>query len=371
MCAALAVGGCRVSGGAPVRHARLSALQVTGGDGRYPAFDPGVLHYAVRCADGTALQVAAAAEEEDATLRLLHDGSTATGAVQASVTVNSDHDVAVEVSDRRGTATYYLHCIPPEFPDIEIETRTAAVSEGLLLMTPGLRRPDQSFLAIVDNNGVPRWVMRPNVQARNFRRYPDGRYSFSARADGTEPTVILNADFERIDTVTLAGDLDPRHTGGLDFLVMENGNYLLMSYYPAARDLSAFTCTGAAMSRPCSAMEPADDSIIQEVTPAGTVVLEWNSWHHVKIADCTMHRFPNDYAHLNSLYELEGDIVVGLRGCAQVLRLERATGAVAWQLGRHRADAGRPPGAGERRHPVPAGGGRPGGRILRPAPRDG
>ncbi len=43
----------------------------------YPSFEPGVLHYAVRCADATALLVMAKAEAADATLRLLHDGSTA------------------------------------------------------------------------------------------------------------------------------------------------------------------------------------------------------------------------------------------------------------------------------------------------------
>ena len=333
----------------------------------YPSFEPGVLHYAVRCSDGTALRVAAEAEEEDATLRLLHDGSTATGSVQASVTVNDDHDLAVEVSNRRGAATYYLHCIPPDFPDIAIETRTAAVSDGLLLMTPsvrgallmpGVRRLGTSFLAIVDNNGVPRWVMRSDLEARNFRRYPDGRYSFSTRADGAEPTVILNADLEPIDTVTLAGGLDPLYTGGLDFLIMENGSYLLMSYYPAERDLSAFDeCMDEdGSSRRCSTSEQADDSVIQEVTPDGDQVLLWNSWDHVKIADCTQHRFPNDYAHLNSLHEMEGgDIVVGLRGCAQVLRLERSTGAVVWQLGGTepmRADRPRPAAGATRYLPV-------------------
>ena len=82
----------------------------------YPSFEPGVLHYAVRCADATALLVMAKAEAADATLRLLHNGSTAIGSMQASVTVNSDHDIAVEVSDRRVTATYVVHCIPPDFP---------------------------------------------------------------------------------------------------------------------------------------------------------------------------------------------------------------------------------------------------------------
>ena len=228
-----------------------------------------------------------------------------------------------------------MHCIPPDFPDIIIETRTKAVSEGLLLMTPGVRRsnPPISFVAIVDNNGVPRSVMRPNpnANARNFRRYPDGRYSFAERGeDGTEPTVILDAGFNRVDNATLAGDLDPEKTGGHDFLILENGNYLLMSYYPTQRDFSAFECDGA----PCTVDVGIEtDSIIQEVTSERDVVFEWNSWDHVKIEDCMVHRFPRDYAHLNSLHELEGDIVAGLRGCNQVLLLERSTGAVVWQMG--------------------------------------
>ena len=56
----LTVVGCRMPGAdAQTEYARLSALQVTGGTGMYPDFDPGVLHYAVRCADQTQLQVSA------------------------------------------------------------------------------------------------------------------------------------------------------------------------------------------------------------------------------------------------------------------------------------------------------------------------
>ena len=112
-CIALVIGGCQGPGAvAPVTVARLSALQVTGGERMSPAFDPGVLHYAVRCADGTALQVAADAEAEDATLRLLHDGSTGTGLVAGSVTVNGDHDIAIEVRD--GTGHHHLrHSLHP------------------------------------------------------------------------------------------------------------------------------------------------------------------------------------------------------------------------------------------------------------------
>lgn len=333
---ALALAGCQKPGGVPGRGAGLTGLHVAAGAGLYPKFDPAILHYAVRCADGTVLPVSAQAQRRDATLRLLHDGSTATGSLHASVAVDSDHDIAIEISGARGPATYVLHCVPPDFPAITPELSTAAVSDGMLLMTPRVPGSGTSFLAVVDNNGVPRWVMRPNVHARNFRRFADGRYTFAERgADGYESIVILNDRFDRIAAVTLAGGRDPAYTGGLDFLILENGNYLLMSYYPAVRDLSAFLCTGPMMSRQCSTMEPSQDSIIQEVTPDGRVAFEWNSWDHVKIEDCTSHRFPNDYAHLNSLHELDGDIVAGLRGCAQVLRIERSTGsgAVVWQMG--------------------------------------
>ena len=324
--------GCRAPAApAPGTQARLGALQVTGGAGFYPEFDPRVLHYAVRCAEGTALQVSAEAQQADATVRLLHDASTGTGSVQGTAIVNSGHDLAIEVSDGRGTAEYVVHCIPPDFPDIVIETRTSAVSEGLLLMTPSVRRSDKSFLAIVDNNGVPRWVRRPNVRARQFRRNADGRYYFAERgADGAEKIVILDDDFSPIDTATLAGGRDPKVTGGHDFRILENGNYLVMAYYPTPRDFSAFECDGA----PCAVAEGTEtDSIIQEVTPAGEMVWEWNSWDHVKLEDCRIHRFPRDYAHLNSLYELDGNIVAGLRGCAQVLLLEPGSGAVVWQIG--------------------------------------
>ena len=337
VCAAVAVlltASCRVPGARPdASRPRLSALEVTGGGALFPSFSADVRHYSVRCADGTRLRVAARAEDAAHRLTLLHNERTATGTVEDSVTVNDDHDVVVEVGDGSAAVRYTVHCIPTGFPDIVIEKRAAGVSEGLLLMTPGVRRsdPPKSFLAIIDNNGVARWVRTPDERGRNFRRHPDGRYSFSElRPDGTEPTVILNPRFEPVATATLAGDLLPEHTGGHDFLVTEGGNYLLMGYYPNPRDFGDFECGG----EPCSVpVDTETDSVIQEVTPDGEVVFEWNSWDHVKIEDCTIHRFPNDYAHLNSLHELEGDIVASLRGCAQVVRIDRPTGRLIWQMG--------------------------------------
>ena len=53
----------------------------------------------------------------------------------------------------------------------------------------------------------------------------------------------------------------------------------------------------------------------------------------MKISDCLQHRFPDDYAHVNSLHLVDGDIVASFRGCSQVLKIDRPSGEVIWQLG--------------------------------------
>ena len=172
----------------------LSDLRVTGGHPPYPPFDPGIRHYAVRCADGTELRVTAQATNGDARLTLRRadpaDERASIGSLDVLVGVNGDRDIAIDVDDRSGVTTYHVHCIPPEFPDITIEQRTDAVTDGLLLMTPHVGEPMRfaagldpfvhSYLAIIDNHGVPRWV-RPaaGLGVRNFRRHADGRYSHS------------------------------------------------------------------------------------------------------------------------------------------------------------------------------------------------
>ena len=334
---------CNMPGAEP-DDISLSALQVTGGGMLFPSFSPGVRHYGVRCADGTTLQVTAQARDAEHSLKLLHSDLTGTGSVADSVTVNSDHDIAIEVSDGKGTSTYYVHCIPPEFPDIRIEKRTDAVTDGLLLMAPHVLDPTRiragrspsliSFLAIVDNSGVPRWVRKSEFGARDFRRHADGRYSHAEwDSGGRERVVILDTEFNRVAVATTVGDVT--RTIGHEFLVTEQGNYLLLSYHRASRDLSDFVCTNQdGSTRDCSETEPTQDSVIQEVTPEGVEVFRWNSWDHMKISDCGIYfDLPMNYAVINSMYLLDGDIVASFRGCNQILLIDRPSGDVVWQMG--------------------------------------
>lgn len=315
--------GRQPAGGPSAGPPALRHLAVSGGGALYPEFAPDIHHYALPCADRAALRVVAQGGAATSRLTLLRGdpgrNHVATHHLDLRLTVTADHDVAIEV--RRGAArsTYVVHCLPADFPRIRILEKSARVSEGLLFVTP---RP---FLAIVDNNGVPRFHRRGDATLWNFRPHATGplidgrrvRYSVS-RQDGVQ---LLDRQLAAIRTVNVVGDLnraDPH-----DFLITREGNFLFVAYQPATRDPCA---------APQSCRDEYLDSVIQEVSPSGDEVFRWNSWDHFERSDCELSK---DYAHLNSMQISADDIIASFWTCSQVLRIDRSgnTGAVEWQLG--------------------------------------
>ena len=300
----------------------LGSLQVTGGGTMYPDFAGGVHHYGVTCADGATLQVTAQALSSAAQVTLLRadpddNQVSLNGNLDVAVAVSDDTDIAIELSAAGDTITYVVHCIPAGFPDINILKKTEDVSDGLLLVAPV-----GGYVAIVDNNGVPRF--RRYQDGANFRRHAAGplidgkrvRYSISL----LDSVSLLDEQFEEIGSVQVVAPLTS--TDYHDFLITDEGNYLFISYQRATRDM----CAGKATPCPANVL----DSVIQEVTPTGIKVFRWNSWDHLKLADCLK---AGDYAHLNSLYLAAGDIIASFRHCSQVLRIDGRSGAVVWQMG--------------------------------------
>ena len=302
----------------------LQSLTVTGGNGSpYPAFAAGVLHYAVRCGASTTLRVQAQSRRAGAGVTLLRADSTAnqsaTGSLDASVTVNGDHDVAIRLSDGGATKTYVVHCIPDDFPDVTILKKTASVTEGLLLMAAANDRGIVDYWTILDNNGVPRFHRKDT--GRDFRRHPDGRYSVIKANNGV---VLFDRLDQRLGNLTKVSVVAPlTNVNDHDFRIDSDGNYVFISYHATTRDLCE------APQEPCP--REFRDSVIQKVTPGGQEVFRWNSWDHMKLSDC----FPDrEYAHLNSVQPLDdGDIIASFSKCSQVLRIDGTTGAVEWKLG--------------------------------------
>ena len=188
---------------------------------------------------------------------------------------------------------------------------------------------------------MPRFHGSFSAALRNFRRHDNGplidgkrvRYSVAERNRNT-----INLLDENFDLVRSANSL-LTSTDHHDFLFTDQGNFLFISHEPETRDFSDFN---DAQGNPLPESMKVRDSVIQEVAPdAAEADFTWNSWDHMKLdPDCRVWRFSEDYAHLNSLQIVDGDIVASFFGCAQILRIDRetssgepGTGAIEWKLG--------------------------------------
>ena len=319
----------------------LNLLQVTGGGTMYPAFAPGIRHYALTCDSAeTELQVTATAARSSATLTLLREDSTqevaATGSLSTSLKAGRDHDVAIRLTDTDGTVTYVVHCVASPFPNIRILEKTDQATDGLLLLTPtqkvdGIR---YTHMAVVDYNGVPRFH-RAVSHGRNFRRYEDSpeingkrvRYSMSETYNPGHVN-LFDADLALIATRTTVSPLT--RTNSHDFLFNGTDSMLLMSYEPFTEDFTGFTDENG--DPVPGGRTRALDSVIQEVSLDGSELFRWHAWDYLKHADC---RFINvgDYTHINSMQLKDGDIIASFRNCSTVVRIDRSTGDVVWTLG--------------------------------------
>lgn len=107
------------------------------------------------------------------------------------------------------------------------------------------------------------------------------------------------------------------------FLVRENGNYVLLSYHGEIRDM---TPVGG---------EPDEllvESVVQEITRGRTVDFQWTSWGSIPTTEA-LRDWP-DYAQVNSIFiDDAGDYILSARGVSQILKIDGATGGVAWKLG--------------------------------------
>ena len=334
----------------------LDSLAVAGPAGPKPLvpdFAPGIHHYAVRCAEHETLTVTAAAgsagETAGETAVTTLNGAPLPGG-RGEVTLRHDQDLAVAVRRGAESTIYAVHCVPLDFPEVEVLTRRPGPADGLLVLDPAYHTEDGeriSYLAVLDDHGVPRFRRRIEGGAQNFRWHAaHRRYSYlaygahctdrSGQVGESTEAVLLDEGFEVVDRAHAVGHCA---TDNHDFLLTAEGNYLFLAYPPAERDFSAVPDESG--EYPWSSAEATHDSVIQEVTPAGEVVFEWNSGESrdgrgppIRPADCRVHRFPDHYAWLNSFsFTAEGNLLASFRGCAQVLEIERPSGRVLRQLG--------------------------------------
>ena len=340
-----------------VAGALLSHLAVTTNDSvggaawrqMKPAFDGGTLHYAVGCGNTDTMVLTLSAALSGT--RVAVNGMQTTGqnaSVEVAVTATSVVPITLTDSEG-GSTTYAVHCIPSDFEEVTTIKRVeTGIIEDLIIFGRHYDTDSytqESYLTIIDNNGVPRYLRQLDHKVPLFIRYhkaPDGewKYSYGKGNNDNGEIVLLDQSLEEVARVTTVAPL--MRTNYHDHHILDDGNYLLMAYELTARDLSHLQGFVDENGDPLTYGTAVNvrDSAIQIRTPAGVAVFTWNSWDAIPLEDCAAHRFPpksGDYAHVNGLQLYDGDIIATFRGCSAVLRIDPdgdTTHKVVWRLGR-------------------------------------
>ena len=315
-----------------------------------PAFDSDILHYAVGCSDPLTLTLSTTETDTRLAVNGLHrDNQNATVSLTG---LSAGDDISIPLAGSDGASTVYtVSCLPDAFPVVTTKAKSGAVGviEDLMMFR------NSGYVMVVDPNGVPRWYQATEAGIF-FRVFPDGKYRYGytePKASDDAELIVLNDDFEEVasdgHTVSPLKLTDPH-----DFLIRPNGDYVLMSYEPASRDISFITEQFGVKKgkdqhntpryKGDSDYDEADDyglenvrdSAAQIVRPGSSpsAVFTWNSWGNVALEDCTQHRFLRGYGHINSLDMEDGDIIAGLRGCSKVYRIDPDSGNIVWRVGR-------------------------------------
>jgi hypothetical protein len=311
----------------------------------WPAFTPDGVDYALDCTASSNTVTFDVAGLPLTTARI--DGTVVTGPVTR--TLAADQLVEVRFTRDGSSTSYWLRCLPPDFPDYVVDRQRPA-SPGWYLTTFGMGpRPQSAFLVILDHRQVPVWYKRAERQMLDLKLSTGGRLAHVALVRDNQPL-----DFEqgyrlidlagRVDEVRRTVDSD---TGHHDHIDLPGGGWALITF-PRRDGVDLTELNGQGLGLEFFADETVVDAEFQEFDAAGNLVWRWNTKDHFDVQEVRLtRRFqrldpPAPYggevglSHMNSIDRMaNGDYVASLRHLDSIVRVNGTgpdRGEVMWQL---------------------------------------
>lgn len=193
------------------------------------------------------------------------------------------------------------------------------------------------YAGVYDSDGYLLWYGSPEANGlADFKYYPAAdMYSFTMRYPTVMQSILLNNQFEPIDTLTTINNEQDIH----DIQLLNNGNWMISTITWDTMDLSAFTFDGVQGS----AQTIVRGYGYEEIDANGNVISEWDSNDHIDVNE-TLDYWgydPNnfDYCHGNAFEEdTDGNFLASFRHLNSIHKINRQTGAIMWRLGGEQSD---------------------------------
>ena len=324
-----------------------------------PAFSPDVHDYYVRCAEGeNAFSVTLVASSGAEVMLQQPTTSAANPRQTIDVTVNPNQAIVAVVKDATGTSSttdYWIRCLPPSFPMMEMTAHSDAGAPPPGYYLIGNETPAYGgvgYAMVLDQNGVPVWYeAQPQSGAFNSTT---GAFDVDSLADGEVslipwPSQLASAPFQIRQlssgkTASVSGKgqaLDPH-----ELRALPSGDFLIFTdQIQTGVDLTGYDVPqsdgGVESFGPNSSILPCK---ILEVDPEGRVVWDWTATDHLDpVKDNTLPGLeagPNqvevpDPFHCNSIDvdPATGNLLVSARHMDSVFYIERSSGRILWKMG--------------------------------------
>jgi hypothetical protein len=204
--------------------------------------------------------------------------------------------------------------VPSDFPQIVI-TVNSNPSPGYLFLENALQNVPR-YTMIVDNNGLPVWYRRGRMY--DFKIQKNGMITWTLSDDSGFPAFDQNFNYLKT-YVTGNGYLTDSH----ELKVQPDGTYFLMGYRDNAVDMSQYVVGGNSNAY-------VRETVVQEFTPEGDLILQWRAWDNYDIAD---ENGDVDFPHMNGIdIDDDGNILVSARHLSEVTKVNGDTGEIMWRL---------------------------------------
>lgn len=355
-------------GGTALAAPQAQLIQVTGGPlagisvgspgfdaTMTPAFSPQTQDYALNCPSGvSSVTFTMAAASGDVEVNGM-TGRTVTATV--SLTTNQAAVVRVSRPTERTAHEYWIRCLPPNFPPLQVAIAAGHASNGYYLGDTTTIAPAQStsslasapYVMVLDHNGTPVWWQQTPYPPAYFEMWERNVLIWDATPSGGAPNFVdangyTTYNLRSGSTATLTPDNAP--ADGHAIIHLRDGNILfLTSPERTGVDLSTI---GDGTNQNVA------DCGLQEVTPQGHVVWSWDALAHIGV-DESIYPISEktssgqqfwDVFHCNSISldpadrnQETADVLLSVREASGVYMISRATGDIVWKVGGVRPSA--------------------------------
>ncbi|GAC1539299.1 MAG: hypothetical protein NVS3B12_25370 [Acidimicrobiales bacterium] len=313
--------------------AASAVLQITSSPGLFPAFDPAISDYVVRCGETPVLVSVTAPTGYTVAVG---GEVAATGMFVVPVSAKAGEAFSINVSAPGGTvSTAHVRCLPSDFPTWSPMVRDPGTSPQaqFYVVTPFDVHEKGRYLTLFDAAGVPVWWIDTTTAlgAAAFGTVlPNGDVAWTS-ANNTVAEEH-NLDGAKVRTIQPSTPIVDEH----ELILLPDGDYLIGGQTDRTGvDLSSWGGVASALTNVTIV-----DDVLQEVTPSGAVVWSWDAYDHIPVSEVDpqwratiLAGAPYDVYHWNSMDPTAGGVIASFRYLDAVYDITQADGHIVWKLG--------------------------------------